>query len=81
MSRDFLEQLAELEISQPPPEFDRRLHERLNRALFWQHVLDLLVGALPWAALHFARAVWAAVSFSLTGKVPGDSPEEPKKSR
>jgi hypothetical protein len=70
--KDFLDQLAELEVRDPPPDFDRRLHERLNRSLLVQHVVELLTGAAPWAMLHFLHAVGALAAFSLTGKFDQD---------
>lgn len=66
--KDFLEQLADLEVRDPPPEFDRSLHERLNRSLVVQHVLDLMLGAIPWAIAHFFGAVVGFVKFTATGK-------------
>ncbi|MGA2616997.1 MAG: hypothetical protein ABSF26_05250 [Thermoguttaceae bacterium] len=73
---DFLEQLAEVEVRQPPPEFDRQLHQRLNRALLIQHLVDLLLGGMPWALAHLGRGVLGWLAFSLTGKFhdrkPGD---------
>ena len=65
---DFLEQLAELDVPPPPVEFDRQLHERLNRSLLTQHLLEFVVSALPWALIHFARTVVEAITFTLTGK-------------
>jgi hypothetical protein len=65
---DFLEQLANLDVAPPPREFDRQLHARLNRSLVLQHLLDLAVGAVPWALVQFARAVLGMVGFTLTGK-------------
>jgi hypothetical protein len=70
---DFLEQLAEMEVGPPPATFDRELHERLNRSLLVQHLMDLATGGLPWALLHFARAVAGVVAFTLTGKFYDDS--------
>jgi len=69
---DFLDQLAEMEVGEPPPEFDRRFHERLNRSLTVQHVVDLLTGAVPWAVLLFLRAALGVAAFSLTGKFEQD---------
>jgi hypothetical protein len=66
--KDLLDQLAEMEAPPPPPEFDRQLHERLNRTLAAQHLIDFAVGAVPWALLHFARAVLGAISFSIGGR-------------
>jgi hypothetical protein len=66
--KDILEQLAKLEVAPPPPEFDRRLHERVNQSLMVQHLIDFVVGAVPWALLHFFRAVVGMARFSITGK-------------
>jgi hypothetical protein len=66
--KDILEQLAEMEVAPPPPEFDRRLHQRVNQSLMVQHVVDFAVGAVPWALWHFFRAVLGLVTFSVTGK-------------
>jgi hypothetical protein len=68
MSSDFLEQLAMLEVREPPPEFDRKLHQRVNRALLIQHLLSLAMGSVPWAALHFLRGFVGVVLFSITGR-------------
>ncbi len=68
MAHDFLDQLAQLEVHAPPPDFDRQLHQRLNRSLLGQHLLDLLLGALPWAFVHFARGCIGAIVFTATGR-------------
>ena len=44
--KDFLEQLADGEVREPPPDFDRRLHLRVNRTLVVQHVIDFFIGAI-----------------------------------
>jgi hypothetical protein len=71
MPSDFLDQLAAWEVRQPPPEFDRKLHQRVNRALLTQHLLGLAVGCLPWVLGHFLRGLLGAVVFSLTGRLSG----------
>ena len=68
MAEDFLEQLANLEVQEPPAAFDRQLHQRVNRSLATQHLLDLAVGAFPWAVCHLLRALAGAVAFSATGR-------------
>jgi hypothetical protein len=68
MSDDFLEQLAQLEISAPPAEFDRQLHQRMNRTLIVQHLVDLLFHGMPWAVLHFGRALAGLIALSITGR-------------
>ena len=65
---NLLEQLAELEVPPPPAKFDTQLHERVNRSLVREQLLDLFVRALPWAAMHFFRAVIGVVSYTLTGR-------------
>jgi len=73
MQPDFLEQLAALEAPPPPPpQFDRQLHQRVNRRLTTQHAIDFVVRALPWAMLHMAAGVWALIVYSLTGRYPSD---------
>jgi hypothetical protein len=68
--KDFLEQLADLEVREPPPDFDRHLHQRLNRALLVQHIIDFFVGAIAWGAVHFLRAAAGWLLFTLTGRFP-----------
>jgi hypothetical protein len=68
MQTDFLEQLAKIEVRQPPPEFDRQLHQRVNRTLLAQHLLGLVVGSIPWAVAQFLRCVLGALAFSVTGR-------------
>jgi hypothetical protein len=75
--KDFLEQLAELEVREPPPQFDRQLHQRLNRALVAQHVVEMVTGAAPWALAQFFRAVGGFFVLSLTGKF-ADERRKPK---
>ncbi len=65
---DLFEQLANLEAREPPPEFNRRLHERLNRVLMVQHVVDFFAGAATWAVGQFFLAVLGCLRFTLTGK-------------
>jgi hypothetical protein len=70
MATDLFERLAELEIPPPPDtdEFDRQLHERVNRSLVAGQLTDLVVGGLPWAIAHFARALVGLVTFTVTGR-------------
>jgi hypothetical protein len=76
MSSNLLEQLAELEVAPPPPQFDRELHQRVNRTLLAQQVADLAIGAVPLAAVEFLRAVAAALAFTMTGHFPQDRREK-----
>jgi hypothetical protein len=70
MNRDFLEQLADLDVPAPPVEFDRQFHRRLNHALLVQQTLDLVVRAMPWAMVQLARALAGAIDYTFTGRFP-----------
>ena len=74
---NLLEQLADLEVPPPPAQFDRQLHERVNRSLFVWQLVDLVVSGLPWAMLHFSRALVGLIAFTVTGQYEST----PKKSR
>jgi hypothetical protein len=67
MATNLFEQLAQSEIPPPPPEFDRQLHERVNRTLIVTQLIDLALSAMPWAMLQLGRALLGIVTFSLTG--------------
>ncbi|MGA2254497.1 MAG: hypothetical protein ABSG53_07545 [Thermoguttaceae bacterium] len=68
--KDFLEQLADVEVCEPPADFNWRLHQRVNRTLLIQHVVDFLVGAIAWSAPHFFRAALGWLLLTITGKFP-----------
>ncbi len=67
---DFLERLANREVCDPPPDFSRRLHQRVNRTLVLQHLIDFFVGAIAWSAAHFLRATFGWLVFTITGRFP-----------
>ena len=66
--KDFLEQLAERQVREPPADFDRRLHQQVNRMLVVQHIFDFFLGAIGWSTTHFFRATLGWLRFTLTGK-------------
>ena len=68
MAMNLFDRLADLEVPPPPPQFDKQLHERVNRSLVVSQMVDLAVRGLPWAMLHFARAFVGFVAFTLTGR-------------
>jgi hypothetical protein len=68
MALDLFEKLADLDVPPPPARFDQQLHERVNRSLLIGQLLDLIVGAAPWALGQFARAFVGMVIFTLTGR-------------
>lgn len=65
---DPLEQLALLEVPDPPAGFDRQLHQRVNDWLTLQHAVDLVLRAAPWAIGELARAALGLLAFTLTGR-------------
>lgn len=65
---DPLEQLALVEVPEPPAEFDRQLHHRLNSRLIVQHMADLVLRIMPWAMLQMGLALLGLLRFSLTGR-------------
>lgn len=72
MGSDFLEQLADVEVPPPPENFDRQLHQRVNRSLLAVQLTDLVCGALPWAVWHMCRALGGLVTLTVTGKFRDD---------
>ena len=72
-----LERLADWEVPPPPAQFDSQLHDRVNRSLVATQLVDLIVHGLPWALLHFARALVGLVAFTVTGRY---EPNKKKKS-
>jgi hypothetical protein len=70
MAIDLFERLADLEVPPAPAseEFDRQLHERVNRSLVTAQLVDLGAKGLPFALLHFLRAFVGFLSLTLTGR-------------
>ena len=73
---NLLEKLAAWEVPPPPVQFDRQLHERVNRSLVVSQFVDLIVRGFPWALLHFARAFFGLVVFSVTGRYETKSKDQ-----
>lgn len=76
MATDLWQQLASDEVPPPPVEFDHQLHERVNKSLVSLQVVDLAVRAMPWAMMHFARAVLGALVFTISGRYPDRAEEK-----
>ncbi len=68
--KDFLDRLANMEVHEPPSDFNRQLHERVNRTLVIQHVIDFFVGAIAWSAVQFFHATIGWLVFTIMGKFP-----------
>lgn len=76
MTPDLFEQLAERDVPPPPPHFNRQLHERVNRSLLASQLVDLALGAVPWATGHMLMALGGFLRLTVTGKF---APEKRKK--
>jgi hypothetical protein len=81
MATDLFDQLADLEVPPPPVEFDRNLHERLNRSLTTQQIFDLGLRALPCAGIELLRALAGFISLTITGAFPSVTKERPNNER
>ena len=68
MANDLLEQLASTDCPPVPVEFDRNVHQRLNKALTAGHFFDLMLRGLPFVLGHFARAVADLLVLTISGR-------------
>ncbi|MGH7135803.1 MAG: hypothetical protein ACREHD_08695 [Pirellulales bacterium] len=78
MNQDMLEQLAGTTVPPPPADFDRAVHLRLNRTLVIGHLIELVCVVLPFALVEFARAAAAAAVYTLSGRYPAATKNNPK---
>ena len=69
MSDDLFESLAELAVPPVPDNFDREVHQRVNRLLVLEYLVELATKGLWFATVHFARAAWSLVVFTVSGKL------------
>ena len=76
MAQDIFEQLADWDVPPPPAQFDQQVHQRVNKTLLLVHLVDLAVRGMPWAMLHFGRAVVGLLLLTLRGHFVPDAPEE-----
>lgn len=67
MTADPFAQLAELEVTTPPPQLQQSVHRRLNRVLFFLHLLEFALRAVPFGIAIFANVMWAFFRFTLKG--------------
>lgn len=70
MSVDLFEQLADQKVPPVPENFNRRVHQRLNKTLVVLHVAELMLRVLPYCALLFGRAVVGMISYTASGRYP-----------
>ena len=78
MSSDLFERLASSPVPPPPAEFERGVHERVNRALVVGQVLDFAVQAIPYACWHLLKAVGGWGVLTISGEFPKSSHEQQK---
>lgn len=70
MPQDLLEQLAGTDVPPPPADFDRSVHQRLNRTLVVGQLIEFVAVVLPLSVLEFARAMAASLIFTSSGRFP-----------
>lgn len=70
MKHDLLEQLADAKIPPLPADFDRSVHQRVNRTLAVGQLTEFICLALPCALAEFARALGAAALYTSSGQYP-----------
>ena len=68
MASNLFDRLAESEVPPPPAQFDAQLDKRVNRRLMETQLLDLMLVGLPWAFVHFSRAVVGLIALTITGR-------------
>ncbi|MBI3862222.1 MAG: hypothetical protein HY290_10035 [Planctomycetia bacterium] len=68
MPEGLLESLARREVPPVPADLNKRVHQRLNRALLAAHLVDLVLGVVPCLAAEFVRALGYFLKVSLTGR-------------
>ena len=70
MSHDLLEQLAETAVPPLPADFDRSVHQRLNKTLVVGQLIEFVGVALPYALVEFVRSIGAAALYTSSGRYP-----------
>jgi hypothetical protein len=77
MVSDLFEQLTFTEVPPLPAEFDRDVHQRLNRRLLAVHFVELGLRGLPIALMHFAKALVGLMVLTLSGRYPAGPDDRP----
>ena len=70
MTHDLLERLAETTVPPLPADFDRSVHQRLNRTLVVGQLVEFVCVALPCSFVEFLRAMAAAAVYTSSGRYP-----------
>lgn len=72
MPYDVFDQLAETEVPPIPADFDRSIHQRLNRVLLAIHLIDLGTRGILYAMTHFGSAVIGLLTLTFSGRYSTD---------
>jgi hypothetical protein len=70
------QQLTVLDVPEPPPSLDQHVRQRLNRLLLINHLLDLLLGALPRVFITLVNPLTHLIEYTLTGRFRRTPPSE-----
>ena len=73
---NLLEQMSEIRVPPLPEDFDRSVHQRLNKRLLLEHLADLLFRGLPTAVAHFAQPWVGLLVYSLVGRFELEQPDQ-----
>lgn len=63
-----LDQLGQQPVPRAPQKLRQTVRERVNTSLVLVQLVDLAMRGLPYALLHFAKAVGGALLFTLSGQ-------------
>ena len=69
---DLLEKLTQLKVPPTPPSLGREVHERVNRLLLVQQLIELATHGALYACGHLLRGLVGVVVYTLTAKFPRD---------
>ena len=68
MASNPIDELGKLEVPPVPDTFEAQLHRRVNHRLLLLHIAEFLLRSVPYATLHFFKAVAGTIVFSVKGK-------------
>jgi hypothetical protein len=64
---NLLEQLGQRQVPATPPRLKLEVRQRVNTALIALQLAEFILRAMPFALLHFAKAVAGLILYTLTG--------------
>ena len=73
MATDLFDKLAETDVPPAPARLDRAVHQRLNKVLVAGHLIDFVLRALPYAAMHMLAGLAHWLALTISGR-PLDPP-------